>query len=185
MLAQINGAQLPSNLLIGRQEGGRERGSGITLETMGEEKWVRSAVKDAVVGRQERGAATEELSVSNLSLCVQQEWEAASVKLGVSARMVHTCVMVQQQLGTDDLTLILSRKNRTSKCCHGDAGSSFSHLAADLIIFIFKRNKVVKRSALVRERWRRQTAGCARGLRVKSVRKNLEGDEFGRRMKRE
>lgn len=51
---QINGAQFPSNLLIGRKEaGGRgeeERERHHIRNERGKEKRVRSAVKNAVVG---------------------------------------------------------------------------------------------------------------------------------------
>jgi len=58
MFPQINGAQLPSNLLIERKGAGekeRERlkirnERGPEKEGKREKKWVRSAVKNAVVG---------------------------------------------------------------------------------------------------------------------------------------
>lgn len=49
---QINGAQFPSNLLIGRKEarGEEERERRHIRNERGKEKRVRSAVKNAVVG---------------------------------------------------------------------------------------------------------------------------------------
>lgn len=60
------------------------------------------------------------------------------------------------------------------KALHGDASSTrtLSHLAADLIIFILKGNKVAKRSAL----------GGSRG---RDKQRGMRGGEEGRKMERE
>lgn len=67
------------------------------------------------------------------------------------------------------------------KALHGDASSTrtLSHLAADLIIFILKGNKVAKRSALRGSRGRDKQRGMRGGRREEKWRGNLEGDEFG------
>lgn len=60
------------------------------------------------------------------------------------------------------------------------AAHTLSHLAADLIIFILKGNKVVKRTALGGSGGGDKQRGNERGGGVgKKWRGNLEGDEFG------
>lgn len=60
------------------------------------------------------------------------------------------------------------------------AAHTLSHLAADLIIFFLKGNKVVKRTALGGSGGGDKQRGNERGGGVgKKWRGNLEGDEFG------